>query len=98
MDQKKINKYLRWFEKGLRIFAGGVLLLEIGLMFFSGFMVYRNYPGLMVPIPAWQLFVGIGSMVLKTFICSYLVFGKWSLEYVAKTNVADSSLIGDRSW
>ncbi len=98
MDQKKINKYLRWFEKGIRIFAGGVLLAEIGLMFFSGFIIYHNYPGLLVPVTAWQLFVAIGSITLKSFICSYLVFGKWSLVYVPKTNVTDSSLVGDRSW
>jgi len=98
MDQAKINKILKYVEKGLRFFGAGVILFEVGVMFYAGIMVYFNAPDFMVSVNGWQLLVGIGSIVLKSFICSYLVFGNWHLEYIKKTRVVDSSLVGDRSW
>ena len=85
MEQEKINKYLKWLEKGIRIFAGGVIVLEIAVMFFAGYIIWHGDPSVMATLPGWQLAVGLGMIILKTFVISYLVFGKWNIEYTKKT-------------
>jgi len=96
MEQERINKYLRWLEKGIRIFVGGVLFLEIGTFIFVGVFLWFNGRDIVISLNAWQLGLGLAWNMIKIVAMSYCIFGKWHLEY-KKKDLVDPTLIG-KDW
>lgn len=96
MEQEKINKYLRWFEKGIRIFVGFAILFQIAVFIALGLYLWVNGKDILITLPAWVLGIGIASFIAKTFIGAYIVFGRWHIEYTKKVKT-DSTLLG-KDW
>ena len=96
MEQIKIDKYLRWLEKGIRIFVASGLCLDIGTMIFAGAFLYFYGRDVTVTLNAWQLGLGFASNMIKIVIFCYAIFGKWHIEYKKKTPM-DPTVMG-KDW
>lgn len=96
MEQEKIDKILRWFEKGLRIFVAVAMCLGIGTFAFSGVFLWVNGRDITVTVTGWQLALGVAWQMVKMVLMSYVVFGRWHIEYKKKSDV-DPAVIG-KDW
>lgn len=97
MEQEKINKYLRWFVKAVRIVTFFAIAVDAGVMVFAGGFLWANGRDVMVSLPAWQLAFGVAERTIRITLMSYVVFGRWHLEYTKKAEPLDPTLIG-KDW
>jgi hypothetical protein len=68
-------------NKGLRIFGIIVIILEVVTFLIAGYVIYNYDKAFPLPyIPAWMLPVALASIIAKTTIISWLIFGKWDLK------------------
>lgn len=73
-------------NKGLRIFGGIVIILEIAVFSYTAFIMYsfdKTYP--LPYIPAWMIPGALAMIIFKTTIISWLIFGKWDFKKKDKT-------------
>jgi hypothetical protein len=84
MEQEKIDRYLRWFEKGIRVFVGFAFCLHVGSLIFAGGFLWFYAPEKTVTLNAWELGRGLALNLVTAFAMAYVVFGGWHLRYTKK--------------
>lgn len=73
-------------NKGLRIIGIIVIILEVVTFLIAGYVIYNYDAKFPLPyIPAWTLPVALASIIAKTTIVCWMIFGKWDL----KTKTSD---------
>jgi cytochrome b subunit of formate dehydrogenase len=78
-------KWIKILNKGLRIFAVSVIILEIVVFLITGYVIWNFDSSYPLPyVPAWMLPVALASIIFKTTCISYLVFGKWEIKFKQK--------------
>lgn len=78
-------KWIKILNKGIRIVAVSVIILEIITFLIVGYFIQSfdsTYP--LPYIPAWMLPVALASIIFKTTCISYVIFGKWEIKLKQK--------------
>jgi hypothetical protein len=68
-------------NKGLRIIGIILIILEVVTFSIVGYILYSYDAKYPLPyVPAWTLPVALASIIIKTTLISWLIFGKWDLK------------------
>lgn len=68
-------------NKSLRIIGIILIILEVVTFSIAGYILYSYDAKYPLPyVPAWTLPVALASIIIKTTLISWLIFGKWDLK------------------